>query len=282
MPKYFFLPVLFSLSIFKLSAQLETTSKTPVHLGSEIQFYSQLLKDSCKINVYLPTTYNNSDTTRYPVVYLLDGAITEDFIHIVGIYHFYSFEWINYLKSPIIVGIVSTDRRKNYTFKTRIQTDSIRFPTSGRSDQFTGYIEQELQPYIDKTYKTNGEKTLIGQSLGGLLAANVLITKPWLFSKYLIISPSIWWDNGSLLQKNISAIKTLQNKTKVYIGVGKEGLSPSITPRWMEKDAKLLYQKISGAGNKYLSVYFDYLPQENHATILHQAVINGIKIFNRQ
>ena len=63
-------------------------------------------------------------------------------------------------------------------------------------------IEKELQPYIETKYKTNNDKTIIGQSLGGLFATEVLLKKPTLFNKYIIISPSLWWDNGSLLNQN--------------------------------------------------------------------------------
>jgi len=64
----------------------------------------------------------------------------------------------------------------------------------------------------------------------------------------------------------------------IYIGVGKEGLTPTAIPRVMEEDAKLLSEKIKGLQNANIKVYYDYLPQEDHATILHQAVANSFKL----
>ena len=61
--------------------------------------------------------------------------------------------------------------------------------------------EKSLQPFIENKYKTTASKTIIGQSLGGLLAAEILLKKPNLFNKYIIISPSLWWNNGSLLNQ---------------------------------------------------------------------------------
>ena len=120
---------------------------------------------------------------------------------------------------------------------------------------------------------------LIGQSLGGLLATEVLLKHPLLFNKYIIISPSLWWDNGSLLNAPSAILSDgFKQNTGVYIGVGKEGLAPSHTPHVMEVDANLLSDKIKGTKSKQLTVYFDYLPQEDHATITHQAIFNALRL----
>ena len=120
---------------------------------------------------------------------------------------------------------------------------------------------------------------LIGQSFGGLLATEILLKKPTLFNKYIIVSPSLWWDNGSLLElKSEIFTADFKSQTDIYIGVGKEGLTPSEPPRVMEVDANLLADKLKQSSSKNVNVYFDYLPLENHATILHQAVSNAFKL----
>ncbi|WP_245234991.1 alpha/beta hydrolase [Pedobacter borealis] len=229
--------------------------------------------------MYLPEGYQQNDTTKYPVIYLLDGSADEDFIHIVGLVQFNSFEWVNQVPKSIVVGIATVDRKRDFTFPTSIEGDKKRYPTTGHSDKFISFIEKELQPYIQAKYKTDANKTLIGQSLGGLLATEILIKKPALFNKYIIISPSLWWDNASLLNQD-SELKenTFKQQTDVYIAVGKEGLTPTEIPRVMEVDANLLTEKIKGFKNKNVKVYFDFLPQENHATIMHQAVSNSFKL----
>ena len=151
--------------------------------------------------------------------------------------------------------------------------------TTGKSANFIAFIEKELQPFIEKKYKTNTAKTIIGQSLGGLLATEILFKKPTLFNKYIIISPSLWWNNGSLLNQNSTIFQdTFNQPTDIYIGVGKEGLTPTVIPRVIEVDANVLAEKIKGSKSKCLKVFFDYLPQENHATIMHQAVSNSFRL----
>lgn len=102
-----------------------------------------------------------------------------------------------------------------------------------------------------------------------------------MFNQYIIVSPSIWWNNGSILTIASPVLEeNFKQPTKVYIGVGKEGVVPGDNPRVMEVDANLLADKIKSAKNRNVTVYFDYLPGEDHATIMHQAVFNALRYLN--
>ncbi len=261
----------------KIKAKPTDTTK-PFILGVIQEIQSKELAEKRILNIYLPEGYNQDDTTTYPVIYLLDGSADEDFIHIVGLVQFNSFEWINQVPKSIVVGIATVDRRRDFTFPTTIQEDKKSYSTAGHSDKFIYFIEKELQPLIETKYKTNKDKTIIGQSLGGLLATEMLLKKPTLFNKYIIVSPSLWWDNGSLLNlESTLLLDHFNQQTAIYIGVGKEGLTPTAMPRVMEVDANVLADKLKGAQHENVKVYFDYLPLENHATIMHQAVFNAFR-----
>jgi uncharacterized protein len=258
-------------------SQIESTK--PFVLGVIDKIQSKYLGEERILNIYLPEGYNKNDTTKYGVTYLLDGSADEDFIHIVGLYQFNTFEWINRVPKSIIVGIATVDRRRDFTYPTTIEKDKKNYPTTGHSDKFIAFLEHELQPFIENRYRVNSSRTLIGQSLGGLLATEILLKKPTLFSKYIIVSPSLWWDNGSLLNQGSPVLQEVfSHKTDVYIGVGKEGLTPTDKARVMEVDANVLAEKIHATKSKAVNVYFDYLPQEDHATIMHQAVYNALRI----
>lgn len=257
----------------------QTGGSKPFVLGQIEEIASAQLAEKRTLNIYLPEGYNASDTLRYPVIYLLDGSADEDFIHIVGLVQFNNFSWINRVPKSIVVGIANLDRRRDFTYPTTIEADKKRFPTTGHSDRFIAFLGQELQPFIDRKYKTTTAKTIIGQSLGGLLATEILLKQPRLFDKYIIVSPSIWWDNGSLLNQSSALLQPdYEKETAVYIGVGKEGLTPGDAPRVMEVDANVLAEKIKKAKGKNVTVYFDYLPQEDHATVTHQAVFNALRL----
>ncbi|WP_035757181.1 alpha/beta hydrolase [Hugenholtzia roseola] len=252
---------------FSLSAQKVTE---PLILGQTFRLESEILQQERGINLYLPPEYNENDTLRYPVLYLLDGSFNEDFVHVVGLVQFLNMYQL--LPPMIVVGIANTDRKRDFTYPTTIEKDKKDFPTTGGSAAFIAFIEKELQPHIAAQYRTNGIKALAGQSLGGLVATEILLKKTQLFQHYFIVSPSLWWDNQSLLnylnQKNKPSDFTTVKS--VFVAVGKEG-------RVMEADAKKLYQSLQKM--KIASLDFAFLPQENHATVLHQALYRGLRIW---
>lgn len=251
------------------SSAQQKRNTTPFVLGETDTIQSAELKETRKINIYLPEGYSQDSATLYPVIYLLDGSADEDFIHIAGLVQFANFPWIDLLPKSIVVGIANIDRRRDFTYPTTIEKDKKDFPTTGSSAKFIAFIEKELQPFVQRNYKTSSIKTIIGQSLGGLLATEILFTKPSLFSKYIIVSPSLWWDNESLLTKKTA---TIDQPTTVFIAVGKEGAV-------MEGDAHKLNDLLLAKNNKNITVNFDYFAGENHASILHWAVYKAFEIF---
>jgi hypothetical protein len=173
----------------------------------------------------------------------------------------------------IVVGISNVDRKRDFTFYTEDKEMLGAIPTGGGSAQFMAFVEKELQPFVEANYRTAEPKTLIGQSLGGLMASEFLLKKPDLFTRYIIVSPSLWWDNQSLL--HYAPRLMLQHpyeNTQVYISVGKEG-------KVMERDAKELYETLKAGKKESLDLHFLFMPKENHATILHNSIYEALMIF---
>ena len=249
----------------------EKLNETEFSIGKSITVKSSLLDEARTLNIYLPESYSENISKTYPVIYLLDGSKNEDFIHISGIVQFGSFSWINMISESIVVGIGNVDRKRDFTYPSQNKLDQKEFPTSGKSGNFITFLENELQPFIDSNYRTTSTKTIIGQSLGGLLATEILLKKPHLFDNYIIASPSLWWDDEKLL--NIEPIIYQSNKS-IYIAVGKEG-------EVMERTAKALYSKLNQDKKKNTKLYYEFLVDKTHGDVLHIAVYNAFeKIFN--
>lgn len=238
----------------------------PFVLGITDIIRSTVMNEERTLNIYLPPGYNEQDSVRYPVIYLLDGSVDEDFIHMAGLVYFLGFPWLNLCPPSIVVGIANVDRKRDYTFPTTVEKDKKDFPTTGGSAAFIRYLGEEVIPYIRSRYKTNNTSTLIGQSFGGLLATEILFTHPDWFSKYLIVSPSLWWDNQSLLNRRV----TLATQPDVRIAVGKEG-------RVMERDAKALYRKLRPFYADKRRLRFHFFKKENHGSILLHAAYEGLQ-----
>lgn len=251
-----------------ISAQVNTESSKPFSIGEIREIKSAVLGENRILNIYLPHDYDKGKV--YPVIYLLDGSANEDFLHIAGLVQFF-----NMLKMPefIVVGIANVDRKRDFTFHTELEDLKKAYPTTGGSEKFITFIETELQPFMTSNYKTSDVKYIIGQSLGGLLATEILLKKPDLFSHYLIVSPSLWWDNESLL-KNAGSLVQKQNDAKRYVYISVGGQEEKI----MQKEAKELSVILQKANKPNLKLDFLPLPKENHATILHQSINEAFKL----
>lgn len=251
----------------------EKISETEFSIGKMIKIRSQLLNEIRDLNIYLPINYSKDSLKTYPVIYLLDGSKDEDFVHISGIVQFGSFSWINIIPESIVVGIGNVDRKRDFTYPSRNELDQKEFSTSGKSLNFISFLEEELQPFINSEYRTTEMKTIIGQSLGGLLATEILFKKPELFDNYIIVSPSLWWDNERLLDQNP---KTPNSKKSIYIAGGKEG-------EVMERTTKELYDKLKKDKKLNATVFYTFLADKTHGDALHIAVYDAFeKIFKQK
>lgn len=243
-------------------------SETDFSIGKAIKIESTLLDETRELNIYLPINYSANRLKTYPVIYLLDGSKDEDFIHISGIVHFGSFSWINMIPESIVVGIGNVDRIRDFTSPSQNELDQKEYPTSGESDKFIRFLQTELKHFIDSTYRTTDVNTIIGQSLGGLLVTEILIKKPELYDNYIIVSPSLWWNDEKLL----TTIPIDYNSNKsIYIAVGKEG-------EIMERTAKDLYKKLNINKKAKTKLFFDFLETKTHGDALHTAVYNAFEL----
>jgi len=255
-------------SFLPAKAQVSTISAKPLVIGETRIIKSAILDEDRTINIYQPQGFSSDST--YPVIYVLDGGTDEDFLHITGLVQFFN---LMYNMPPcLVVGIVNVDRKRDLTFPTTVKKDKENYPTTGGSARFISFIEKELQPYIGTAYKTSGTRYLIGQSLGGLLATEILLQRPSLFTHYLIISPSLWWDKESLLKKGPGLLAGQRDiNAYVYISVGAEG-------DIMEKDARQLAAIIKQSGIPGIKLDFLPLADENHATILHHSLYEAFRL----
>ncbi|MEQ9164666.1 MAG: alpha/beta hydrolase-fold protein [Fulvivirga sp.] len=261
----------FSLGIAQNKASENKTS--PLAIGEKVELQSALLNEIRILNIYLPQGYSSDSSKTYPVIYLLDGSIDEDFIHISGLVQFGSFSWIGMIPESIVVGISNIDRRRDFTFPTNNIQDKEDFPTTGKSENFINFLEKELQPFIEKKYKVSTTKTIIGQSLGGLFATEILFKRPNMFDNYIIVSPSLWWDDESLLKYTP---KAYASKKSICIAVGKEGET-------MERISNELHIKLQLQENKNTRLYFQFLEKQDHGDVLHLAVYDAFeKIFREE
>jgi hypothetical protein len=178
-----------------LGAQEAVPDSIPPH--DTLTLTSRALGEARLVNVHTPPSYAASATARFPVLYMPDGGIDEDFPHVVHTVD--SLIALRAIRPVIVVGVPNTERRRDLTGPTRVATDSAIAPRVGGSDAFRRFLRDELVPAIDARYRTTRERAIVGESLAGLFVVETFLREPTLFDHYVALDPSLWWNRGALV-----------------------------------------------------------------------------------
>ena len=198
------------LILIQYSSCFAQQKKTDFVIGDKISFESKILNERRTIVVIPPFNYKDRPDEKFPVVYVLDPG--NNLFATFGIVNYYS-DMLKIMPRMIIVGIVSNDREKDY-----LPSPSKEFPTGGGADKFLNFINSELLPLVDSSYPTNSERCIIGHSAGGLFAIYALENQPELFSSFICIDPSLWYDDQSCIKKMPGFLKNNKNlKKSIFI-----------------------------------------------------------------
>ena len=98
------------------------------------------------------------------------------------------------VQESIVISIPNTNRSRDLTPSSLkewkfngLVLDT--FEETGNARQFAKFLEKELMPNIESNYRTTNQRVLVGESFGGLFAANELLQSTPVFTDYLIIKP---------------------------------------------------------------------------------------------
>ena len=209
------------------------------------------------INVWTPLEYDNSNE-EYPVLYMADGGVKEDFPHIANTLAKLIEE--KSIKPVILVGIENTERGRDLTGYSESEYDAQFCPLTDGAKNFRAFIAEELFSEVEKKYRTTNKKGLIGESLSGLFVMETLMQHTELFDFYIAFDPSLWW-NDHYLAKNASGLfkKFPDKEIKLWFA----GSSAEDISEYTNKLNKVLE---TSAPNKLKWKYLNK-PNEKHHTI---------------
>lgn len=232
-----------------------------------------------KLYVSLPEDYQDSEED-YPVLYLLDAdysfAIAKNIVdHLAERDH---------LQDVIVVGIAYAGENQYRLNRTRDYTPTnsgelvsfqqIQMEYSGGGPAFSKFIEGELIPFIEENYRVTKSRTLTGHSYGGLFTAWTLLTKPYLFDGYIIISPSLWYDDKLLFRLDEKLSSFPDRDIRVYLTVGER----EINENWnMPQDLNEFVESLKNLNNQKLHIKKDIGVNETHNSIFPFGLSNGIR-----
>ncbi|WP_246840614.1 alpha/beta hydrolase-fold protein [Lacimicrobium sp. SS2-24] len=264
--------------IFSFIFSLNTFASEIIELGISTSLNSEVMGEKRPLMIYLPPSYH-AGTESYPVIYLLDGDIHR-FKGFVGVLESLSTATLgNQVQEAIVIAIPNTNRSRDLTpsslsewkFKGRTLDT---FSQTGKALTFQDFLEQELIPKIEKTYRTSDKRVLIGESFAGLFAANVLLHSSSLFTDYLIIDPTAVWDNDYLNRTYLTQSESVKFSSNVYFAfannshLGEVGLT---NYKWGSSFASSVISNTQKLGKQ------QYFENETHGTVAFLAWYEGLK-----
>ncbi|MET4600450.1 alpha/beta hydrolase-fold protein [Stenotrophomonas sp. 2694] len=245
----------------------QTAAASPLVIGETFTIQSKALGETRRINVYRPQPWGLDPKTPLPVLYMPDGGIGEDFLHVAGLVQVLTGN--GSMRPFLLVGIENTERRRDMTGPSNVAEDQKIAPRIGGSAAYRDFLRDELMPQIRQRYATTDERALIGESLAGLFVIETLLQEPALFNSYIALDPSLWWNHGALLSgagKQVPSVA--RSGARLF-------LASSGQPELAASSARLaaLLQQASPA----TLVKYQPLPEETHATIYHPAALQGLR-----
>jgi hypothetical protein len=246
--------------LFFLLAAVVSRAQTPeseVSLADTQQrtLTSAKIGQRYELLVSLPAGYAKSGES-YPVLYVLDG------------WHFPLMAFIQqnnvYSKRmrPVIIVNVSHGATGYMALRARdfTPTRTAREANSGGAAAFLDFLEHELIPFVDRTWRTMPtDRGLLGHSYGGLFAIYALEQRPALFQRIVAASPALEWDGRLLLTAAHDRLRRLSAPVRLDLSVGDEGDNTESTTAF----AKIL-DELKPAGLDYR---FTVYRGENHNSV---------------
>ena len=193
------LKILQNIIFFLFVANSHVIAQDVIPRHETIELFSKTLNENRIINIWTPDDYSSSDNS-YPVLYMLDGGIKEDFPHLANTIA----ELVKNEKiiPVILVGIENTERRRDLTGFTSVEKDKKIAPVVGGSSKFRAFLSNELIPTINQKFRTNDKKGIIGESVAGLFVIETLFQQADLFDYYIAFDPSLWWNNQFIVKNS--------------------------------------------------------------------------------
>ncbi|MCM0001459.1 MAG: alpha/beta hydrolase-fold protein [Erythrobacter sp.] len=198
-----------------LAATAPAPAPQPLVIGETVTL--EALGQARAVNIVLPPDYAKDPEKRWPVVYQLDGAMTQDLMMGTGLMRWGAL-W-GRSADAIVVGIETRDRQRELLPPTGDAAERKRWPTAGDSAAFRAWLADTVKPMVEARYRHDGRAILVGESAAGHFVVETWAEAPGLFTGYAAISPSLQWDIEALSRKPLGE----GQRPPLYLSLADEG-----------------------------------------------------------
>jgi len=196
------------------------TLKAQSNIQQSFEITSKYTKHDYLIQISVPAGEEPSE--GFPVLYVLDGNATFDSATNIAKSMGNAANRLGL--SPVAIVAIGYPKQStfdlekralDYTPKASAEFQKQAKYNYGGADQFIQFIEKELKPAIQTKIKVNTrQQSLFGHSFGGLFVLHTFMTHPETFQRYIAASPSLWFDNYALLNRQVDWLNNKANKVQ--------------------------------------------------------------------
>ena len=250
--------ILMSIFAVSLSSCSQAAPADPVPEHETLRIASEVLGEERVINVWLPPQYSAQGEGRFPVLYMPDGGVKEDFPHIANTLA----ELIadGRVSPAILVGIENTERRRDLTPASTADFDKAIAPQTDGARAFRRFIADELIPEIEDRYRTDGRRAIIGESAAGLFVIDSFFRSNELFQTYIAFDPALYWNDREL-------VRMASDRLGDGLGRGTKLWFAASSASDIEPPTKALARVFEQRAAEGLEWRFVPRPQDQHSTI---------------
>ena len=150
-------------------------------------------------------------------------------------------------------------------------------PAFGGAPEFQRWLLDKALPEMQTTYCIDAEqRTLIGHSLSGLFGLYTLFTQPHAFTRWLLASPSSWWDQRVIFDfEERNRMYGPLPKGRVFLAVGAEERRVGEIP--MLANTEMLHARLAARRSDDFDTTLAILDSEIHHSIIPAAVSRGLR-----
>lgn len=234
-----------------------------------------------QIQVEIPNRYHHDPARRFPLVVCLDGLWTFGVVAnafrilplskelpeavVVGVTHLH----------PDLKGVLQL-RAIDYTPTSatappqtgvRLEAESV-----GQAASFRRYLLGTIVPLVVDRYRLSDDRTLVGHSFSGLFGIDTLLSVPDAFGRWVLASPSVWWDDQVMFAREAEhAASGRPVGGRVFFSTGdEEGSGLGGHERF--------YRQLDGRGHPGLRIDWAQFPGETHQSVISSALVRGLRL----
>lgn len=234
-----------------------------------IQIQSKILGETRDIYVSLPPNYNQN-VHNYPIILVLDAEFMFDVTRSMTTL------WAsrNYMPESIIIGLPNPTLSKRFELSQRVKGKSGRYAYYGGGDpkKYINFFKEELFPHLQKKYRVNSNRTIIGLSPTAGTVYHAFINEPKLFNHFITMNSSIQktFDSGKTIAGRM--IESAKNHQKATLYMGRPDISQE------RKDVqKIFAQKFNKENPSNVRLKFDNLKGEFGYGVAVACLLNAFK-----